>query len=290
MPDFGILRGFNEKLFGDKLFAGQLPINLGNNFDPDAQAFFDRVTAAGGTLSATEELAVDTLVKQMKLDGIWTAMKAIYPMVGASAAACAQNLKSASFTGSFSSGWTFASTGVTPNGTSAFLNTNYLVNSTNGYSHSNMHLSHYSRTNSATGAQVDMGAGIATPAPANFNNFYHLITPNIGGTMGNLQLNTSTANSLGFAIKSATSSTSLKLYKNNSLLQTITTAQTSSSNIGVNMTIAAQNQSLLGVATPINFSSRQCAFSSIGDGLTDTQASNFYTAVQAFQTTLSRNI
>jgi len=29
MPDFGIFRGFNEKLFGDKLFAGQLPINLG---------------------------------------------------------------------------------------------------------------------------------------------------------------------------------------------------------------------------------------------------------------------
>jgi hypothetical protein len=29
MPDFGIMRGFNEKLFGDKLVAGQLPINLG---------------------------------------------------------------------------------------------------------------------------------------------------------------------------------------------------------------------------------------------------------------------
>jgi hypothetical protein len=29
MPDFGIFRGFNDKLFGDKLYAGQLPINLG---------------------------------------------------------------------------------------------------------------------------------------------------------------------------------------------------------------------------------------------------------------------
>jgi hypothetical protein len=37
-------------------------------------------------------------------------------------------------------------------------------------------------------------------------------------------------------------------------------------------------------------SNRECAFSSIGDGLTDTQASNFYTAVQAFQTTLSRQV
>jgi hypothetical protein len=38
------------------------------------------------------------------------------------------------------------------------------------------------------------------------------------------------------------------------------------------------------------FSNREQAFASIGDGLTDTQASNFYTAVQAFQTTLSRQV
>ena len=29
MPDFGIMRGFADKLFGDKLYAGQLPIFLG---------------------------------------------------------------------------------------------------------------------------------------------------------------------------------------------------------------------------------------------------------------------
>ena len=29
MPDFGIMRGFNDKLFGDKLYAGQLPTQLG---------------------------------------------------------------------------------------------------------------------------------------------------------------------------------------------------------------------------------------------------------------------
>jgi hypothetical protein len=70
-------------------------------YDSDAQAFFDRVTTAGGSLSTTEQDAVNTLVVQMKADGIWTKMKAVYPMVGASAAACAQNLKSSSFTGSF---------------------------------------------------------------------------------------------------------------------------------------------------------------------------------------------
>ena len=38
------------------------------------------------------------------------------------------------------------------------------------------------------------------------------------------------------------------------------------------------------------FTDRQYAFASIGDGLTDAEAANFYTAVQAFQVTLSRNI
>ena len=30
MPDFGIFRGFNDKLFGNKLYAGQLPTQLGS--------------------------------------------------------------------------------------------------------------------------------------------------------------------------------------------------------------------------------------------------------------------
>jgi hypothetical protein len=38
------------------------------------------------------------------------------------------------------------------------------------------------------------------------------------------------------------------------------------------------------------YDNREQAFASIGDGLTDNEASNLYTAVQAYQTTLSRNV
>ena len=85
------------------------------SFDADAGAFFGRVTTAGGSLSLTEKQAVNQLVLDLKANSLWTPMKAIYPMVGASAAACAQNLKSSCFTGTFSSGWTFASGGITGN-------------------------------------------------------------------------------------------------------------------------------------------------------------------------------
>jgi hypothetical protein len=47
-----------------------------------------------------------------------------------------------------------------------------------------------------------------------------------------------------------------------------------------------------GIQTPIPsaFSTREQAFASIGDGLTDTEVANFYTAVQSFQTTLGRAV
>jgi len=38
------------------------------------------------------------------------------------------------------------------------------------------------------------------------------------------------------------------------------------------------------------YSDRECAFSSVGDGLTPTDIANYYTAVQSFQTTLSRQV
>jgi hypothetical protein len=47
MPDFGIMRGFNEKLFGDKLVAGQLPTQLGLIGSQNIQF----IVATGGTIT-----------------------------------------------------------------------------------------------------------------------------------------------------------------------------------------------------------------------------------------------
>lgn len=287
MPDFGIMRGFNEKLFGDKLVAGQLPTQLGLigsadfGTDPDAQAFFDRVTAAGGTLSATEKAAVDTLVKQMKVDGIWTLMKAIYPMVGASAAACAQNLKSSSFTGTFSSGVNYANTGITSNGVSGYLDTN--LTPSVSLSLNNTHISVYVRNNIATNS-----AAIANTSDTNGNNELGII-PRFGNNLVYTRINASSSNittttdSRGFHIGSRILSTQIKYYKNTN---SFSLSNNSLSLTTGTMPICASRY--LGIIS--SYYSGEIAFSSIGDGLTDTQASNFYAAVQAFQTTLSRQV
>jgi len=254
--------------------------------DPDALAFFARVTAAGGSLTLTEKSAVNTLVIQMKADGTWTPMKAIYPMVGASAAACAQNLKSSSFTGTFTSGWTFASTGVTPNGTSAYMNTGF-VPDTNGLTYDNNHISFYSRTSAQAGGiqYYDMGAGnilgtnnLALYARRNDNSASY--------DSGNASTNRGTftnTNGGGFYCGTAPTTTS-KYFKNGT--SQVSKSLTSSVIANISIYIGAFNEN----NTNAYYSSKQCALASIGNGLTDTQASNFYTAVQAFQTTLSRQV
>jgi len=239
--------------------------------DADALAFFGRVYAAGGALSYTEVSATETLVADMKSAGIWSAMRAVYPMVGASAAACAQNLKSASFTGSFSSGWTFASTGVTGNGTSSYFNTT--LNALNDTGQNNVHLSQYCRTNNMSG-KVDMGV-----LNLSINNYGGILYYNVNS--GSYPLINPT-NSAGFFNITRNVSTTMKAFRNGSNLDTSLSTSITQSNATIYL--GAWNNS------PQYNSDREYAFASIGDGLTDTQASNFYTAVQAFQTTLSRQV
>ena len=281
MPDFGIMRGFNEKLFGDKLFAGQLPTQLGNNLDPDAVAFFSRVTVAGGTLSETEQNAILTLVQNLKDYNIWSSMKAIYPMVGASAAACAQNLKSSSFTGTFTSGWTFASTGVTPNGTSAYMNTAFTPSSS--LSVDSVHGSLYLNTNNVgTGDPVDFGSfNLIGQALA----FCQSSTGTLVFTSRNLAalISTTQVTRLGFGITSKTSGTLTTLYKNG-------TSVISGNSGGTLPTYSSYLGALNLQGSSYGHTNNRIAFHSLGDGLSDTEASNFYTAVQEFQVSLSRSV
>jgi len=244
--------------------------------DPDALAFFARVTAAGGTLSATEKAAVNTLVVDMKSAGIWSAMKAIYPMVGASAAACSQNLKSASFAGSFFGGVTFASTGVTGNGTTGYFDTTFNPN-TSITDINSAHLSIYSRTTTGNDG-VDIG--VSTPAW----DIEIIYTAFYAGMMDGNYLNTANSDAKGLWTNSRISSSNVVAYRNGSTFVSGTSAPTTKPNY--NVYIGARSDASI----PLYFTNRQYAFASIGDGLTSGNVSNLYTAVQAFQRTLSRQV
>jgi hypothetical protein len=263
-------------------------ISVAPTFDSDAQAFFDRVTTAGGTLSTTEKQAVNQLVLDMKSAGIWSSMKAIYPMVGASAAACAQNLKSSSFTGTFTSGWTFASTGVKPNGTSAYFDTTLIPNTSLTFNSASFSV--YSRNNftptvtqawgctSTPVTQLPLIVGTMLPSKGIEGLIYSYLAPDI-------MISATGQNLAAMFLTTRTSASSAKLFRNTTQLASITTNGQSTQPTN-SFFFGAFRQA----ATISNYNTFEYAFAHIGDGLTDTQSSNFYTAVQAFQTTLSRQV
>jgi hypothetical protein len=280
-----IPKTFNASLLATGTTTADLTV--GSAFDADAAAFFARVTAAGGTLTTTEQNAVNTLVIAMKADGTWTKMKAIYPMVGGGqaypAAACAQNLKSSSFTGTFTSGWTFASTGATGNGTSAFLDTGLNLLSNYGVAFNN-HFSIYYRTDNKIVSKFGAIGVIYYDGMSSHIVYDNNITYN--DNMGRNSLpNASYGTSLGFHLSSLTSTTSQKLFRNN-VLKISGNADISAIYPSRSFYFGALNNN----GTASVFDNRQIAFGSIGDGLTDTEAANFYTAVQAFQTSLNRQV
>lgn len=244
------------------------------SFDADALAFFARVTAEGGTLSVTEKSAVNKLVLDLKANSLWTPMKAIYPMVGASAAACSRNLKSDTFNGTFTSNWIFSATGATPNGSSDYMDTGF-----NSFAQSvTESFGIYART-TQSGVKIPIGSREGNKQNYIGNAFG---TMNIRGTGGS----STGVNSLtkGF-ICIYDSDDSTNQYTNLSGVKNTGTRVFSGSPNSIFYIGAWNNE-----GTPAFFSSIELAFSFIANRITDTQASNLYTAVQTFQTTLSRNV
>jgi hypothetical protein len=260
------------------------PYSFGVAYDPDAQAF---ITAAGLT-DNTQKSAINTLVLSLKANNIWQKFKAIYPFVGGTATTHKFNLinpadTNAAFRLVFNGGWTHSSNGATPNGINAYADT-FLVPNTI-LTQNSTHVSYYSRINSNL-TEVEVGASNGPNASDN-KLVLEIRTSgvtyyNINST--NIYLQALDTNSRAFYIGNRTASNVVNGWRNSSKIVTGTTASTAPST--ANVYLGAFNR----VGSVVFYSIKQCAFASIGDGLTDTDAGNFYTAVQAFQTTLSRQV
>ena len=250
--------------------------------DADALAFF---TAAGIT-DTTQKTAVNTFVTDLKGYNIWTKMKAIYPFVGGSATSHKYNLKDprdldAAFRLVYSGGWTHSSTGALPNGTNAFADTKLIPNT--NLSLNSTHISGYLRTNLNSEAPI-----LSSENSGTYNDGLY-IWPKQLATGYSVRINDNTSQSggtnsddiRGFHVALRTASNVKKYRLNNTERFNVTTASTALNTSNIYIAASRNNA---------NYFNNELAFSSIGDGLTDTEAANFYIAVQNFNTTLSRNI
>ena len=258
----------------------------GGGVDPDAQAF---ITAASIT-DTTQQSAINTLVTDLKGYGIWTKMKAIYPFVGGTSSTHKWNLKDprdldAAFRLVFNGGWTHSSNGALPNGTNGWAET--FVKTGTDLALNSTHVSVYSRTDAPAASRIAIGNSYgAGPAELSMglknssSNTTHRNNTSSFSQVSNLD-------SRGFYIGNRNSSTQQKIIKNTTINTFNVNSIATTNSFTINISSALQ---YTGSGLRQYYDDKELAFSSIGDGLTDTETANFYTAVQAFQTTLSRNV
>jgi hypothetical protein len=183
----------------------------------------------------------------------------------------------------FNGGWTHSSTGATPNGTNGYADTKLNDSSLTPNS---SHMSYYSRTNALT-ATYEMGIYNGT------KGIWYALR-NAGTTSftgGIFQLGTSlelavlNSDSTGHYIGGKNGSTTVKFYKNGTSVASGAKADATATNTSIYLATLNNN------GTPaFGFSTKQIAFSTIGDGLLDAEAANLYTRVQTYQTALSRQV
>jgi len=246
--------------------------------DPDAQAF---ITAASIT-DPTQQSAINQLVVDLKGYGVWTKMKAVYPMVGGTSTSTSYNLvNTALYQISWSGGVTWGVNGVQFGGVNGYGNTG--LNQSSVLSQNSQHISFYSRTNT-DGNFSEIGLKSSGSAYTLIQTKYSNIFVGAVNEFYNFADNSANANGQGFYVGNRIGATVRNNWKNGSKVHT--SSSTSQTQANFNFFVGALNNA----GTASAYSNKQCAFASIGDGLTDTEAANFYTAVQAFQTTLGRQV
>lgn len=246
--------------------------------DTNADAF---ITATGIT-DATEKSAVQQLAFSLKEQLLFSQMKAIYPMVGGTSTTCKFNLVDsrdldAAYRLQFFGGWTFSANGAQPNGTNANADTFYNP-FVQGVPTSSS-LSYYSRTD-ISAAEAEMGCSAGGLRWSLIIKYF--------GTFQSQMNNTSTG-----AANVAMGSTSLGLFMGDRISSTVHKGFRQGVEIVSNtqtMTDANPNANVALGSFETIFSSKQCAFAHIGSGLGTAGSASFNTIVQAFNTTLGRNV
>jgi len=252
-------------------WAGLTDISGLPTTDPDAQAF---ITAAAIT-DPTQQSAINTLVVDLKGYSIWTKMLTVYPFVGGTSTSHSYNLKNTSVGQlTYSTGVTHSSLGINGNGT-AYCNTG-LKASTIGIS----------QNSAAAGVYVGTTANQAQFQYGTFGNFHlykYAVTtyaPAVNNAL--VAANYVAGTNVGFAQSSRNNSSDI-LFKDKGLTASTLTVASQALNSVLDIWILNANNYGGGTTNKVSFFY-------ISTGLTASELTNMYTAVQAFQTTLGRQV
>lgn len=246
-------------------------ILVGGN-DADAQAFID----AAGITSSTQQDAVNTLVVGLKADSLWTKMIAIYPIVGGSATTHKYNLKDprdldAAYRITFAGAVTHDSNGITGDGSTGYGNSFY-TDTANDFS-AGSYISNTTWTGNGLWGATTFPRQTQQYAPNGFS-FQSGVENYAGGT-----------SSAGFnqISRSGGAGTNIIIRQNGVTASHVATDAGVSSGV---QNILRRNWT----GAPSDYVNANLRFMFFGTGLTTTDQENLETLVDAYQTSLSRNV
>lgn len=267
--------------------------------DAASTSFF----TATGITDATIKLAINELVYRLKYYGLWTKIKACYPLVGGTATTHMYNLKdpqntNAAFRLSFSGGWTHNSNGAESNAANAYADT--FVNASTAITNfaTSHHMVIYSRTAQPTNNAWAMGVGNTATGnplwgigyrPSPYGDVSQILLYDAGNATSPSITGrglASISDRTGAFIASTTSASNHIAYHRAHRVISNTQTATGTATNG-NIWISALNPAAGG---NIFYNGLQFAFVSIGDALTDSDCVNFRRIIDAFQTTLGRAV
>lgn len=272
----------NIKFLGRK-FTGIRNLSIGPVYDPDAQAYFNANTAITST---ADKNAINTFYLGLKSDGIYSKIKAMYLPIWGSSATCKWNLinpldTDGAFRLTFSNGFTYSNSGITGNGTSAYIDT-YFTPSTAGLTQNSVSMGFYSRTtrvasNSITTMGVDQTTNrLLLRARTVGDNSLYFCNDAAGNALSG------TTDTKGFYQLSRTTSTAVLRGRNT--YNSVNTNSVGINNIKIYVFANNLNNTVSG------YEVIQGSFFYIGTGLTLTEMNNFYTKVQTLMTYFGINV
>jgi hypothetical protein len=270
-------------------FAFIKSVAAGPAFDPDAQAF---ITATG--ISGTDATAINTLVLDLKSYGIWNKMEVIYPFVGGTSTTNKYNLVDPQDTNgayriNFQNSWTFNSTGSLPGASNAYGIT-YFNPSTFSNISTGMSFGYYAITGPSS-TYIDKYSIGAFAASSQFFSVEERAADGTA-TLFKYVNNDSEFNVNGSVLSTGQGFRQFSSSGSASGVASISNASGTATDTGTpsgtypNLNFYVGNLNVNN--TPYASARQYLAFAYMGTPLTATERTDYFTAVQAYQTTLGR--
>jgi len=254
--------------------------NPAATYDTDAKAFF----TSSGIQDTVQMNAVNDFVMALKKDSLWNKFLAIYPMVGTTAATTKWNLKDPrdaddAYRLTFYGTPAFSDSGILFPTTNDYADTHVIDTAMGGYN--NSAISYYSTTQNAVSG-YDMGCS-DTLYPYNELSIYSNSADTTYAADNTEWFgygpNLPTPNTTGLFMLSATNSDVARI-RNGTVVGSYGKPPHESytnASIWIGTTRGASRPG-----------KRRCALATVGNGLSDAQAMDFYNIVQTFETKLGR--